>query len=523
MFIRQATIKLAIWAMFIGIVALGTTVHKDYGISWDEETHRQTTILAEKYVLKGDKALFSNHLVQDYGTAFEFILLFAERTFKPNATIQEVYFLRHLVNFYFFIIGLFFFFLLARIKFNSEAMSLLAICFLVLSPRIFADAFYNSKDIPFLSAFIVSIYTLILYLKKRTLAASIAHALSCAFLIDIRVVGILVPAITSIFLVLDTIWDESLRKEWFKALRSWLIYGFCLIAFTILFWPYLWQHPIAKFIETYKLMSHYNWGGTVLYLGEYIKADRLPWHYIPVWILITTPILYTVFFVFGILKLAFSLILKPSSFYKNHKLDLICLCWLLIPLALVMIKKSVLYDGWRQLFFVYPAFLMILLEGVFSLFKWISNQLQSWRKSFAFFFIISTISINSLYLMVKMMNLHPFQNLYFNLFAGKDLAEIKQKFELDYWGLSFRKALEFIVKHDARETIKVHPSNLAGDMNLQILDPADQKRLVFLRTIEDADYFVTNYRWHKADYDYKDEVFFIERAGAKIVSVFKLK
>lgn len=523
MSVKQNVIKLIAWGMLIGIALLGTAIHKDYGISWDEETNKNITLLAEQYVLKGDKGLFLNSN-QFYGTAFEFILLFLERMFKANDTNQNIYFMRHLINFYFFLIGVFFFYLLARIKFkNHETMSLLAICVLVLSPRIFADAFYNSKDIPFLSAFIISIYTLLIYLKERTVTTAIIHAILCAFLIDLRVVGILVPALTSIFLVMDIILVESYRKEWFKALKSWFVYGLCLVFLTILFWPYLWEQPFTKFAEAYKVMSHYNWGGTVLYLGEYIKADHLPWHYIPVWILITTPILYIVFFVAAIFKLICLLIAEPLSFYKDYKFDLICLCWLLIPIMVVITKKSVLYDGWRQMFFIYPAFLMISLEGVASSLEWARHHLKNWKKTFGFFFIISIVSANSVFIMIKMTNLHPFQNIYFNMLAGKNLMEIKKNFELDYWGLSFRKALEFIVKQDERQTIKVHPSNLAGDANIQILNPSDQKRLFFLRAIEGADYFVTNYRWHHTDYDLEKEIFSVEREGAKIVSVFKLK
>jgi hypothetical protein len=40
---------------------------------------------------------------------------------------------------------------------------------------------------------------------------------------------------------------------------------------------------------------------------------------------------------------------------------------------------------------------------------------------------------------------------------------------------------------------------------------------------EGAGYVLSNYRWHREDYPYPDEFFSITVAGAKIMSVFKLK
>ena len=38
---------------------------------------------------------------------------------------------------------------------------------------------------------------------------------------------------------------------------------------------------------------------------------------------------------------------------------------------------------------------------------------------------------------------HPFQNVYFNILAGKKFNE---RFEMDYWGISNKNALEYIAK-----------------------------------------------------------------------------
>ena len=53
------------------------------------------------------------------------------------------------------------------------------------------------------------------------------------------------------------------------------------------------------FFNTLKIMSSYSWSGGIFYLGEYVNALNLPWHYPIVWILISTPILYIILFIIG--------------------------------------------------------------------------------------------------------------------------------------------------------------------------------------------------------------------------------
>jgi len=43
---------------------------------------------------------------------------------------------------------------------------------------------------------------------------------------------------------------------------------------------------------------------------------------------------------------------------------------------------------------------------------------------------------------------HSLQNIYFNRLAGSNLTEIRRRFEMDYWGLSQRKALERLLEID---------------------------------------------------------------------------
>jgi len=160
-------------------------------------------------------------------------------------------------------------------------------------------------------------------------------------------------------------------------LISLLMYMFLLVFFTILFWPILWEGPVYHFVQAFNEMRRYPWNHPILYLGNYIKSTVLPFHYIPVWLIITTPIFYTFNFFIGLFATIKSLLKRPM-FYSNHQKrnDLIFLLWFFIPLVAVISLKSVLYDGWRHMYFIYPAFLLISLKGLLSLFEFIKLRFR---------------------------------------------------------------------------------------------------------------------------------------------------
>ena len=67
----------------------------------------------------------------------------------------------------------------------------------------------------------------------------------------------------------------------------------------LIFWPFLWESPITNLLYTIKSFANYNMSFEILYLGEYYNIKNLPWHYIPVWIFATTPIIFLIFFFIG--------------------------------------------------------------------------------------------------------------------------------------------------------------------------------------------------------------------------------
>ena len=224
-------------------------------------------------------------------------------------------------------------------------------------------------------------------------------------------------------------------------------------------------------------------------MGNHIWVSELPWHYIPVWIAITTPMLYLPAFLLGSFLTVRQIFIQRFVLWKSKSelQDIFFLCLFAGPLIAVIVLHSVLYDGWRQMYFIYPAFILLTLKGFMALWKIFPPR--SSYKSILFVLMIFSLSHTAIW----MVTAHPFQNVYFNSLAGRDW---KNHFEVDYWGLSNRQGLQYILDHDSRSVISVLGGGSATPIynGLLMLRLKDQSRLRVVDKEVEADYIVTNFR-----------------------------
>ena len=508
---------------FLAYLIVGLFAFKDYGIPWDDVWDRGYGLSLLNHIMNNDMMAF-DHKDKYYGPVFQLILIVGERALNLTKNSRVVYLMRHLATFLLFYLSVFFFNLICKQRFKSWKIALLGSLMLIISPRIFAHSFYNTKDIPFLSVMIVSVYTMIRCLDKKTSSMAFVHALICALLVDIRIAGVIIPFITILFLVLELVKIRKAKTALKKIIKISLVYVMFLIPLIVLFRPILWADPIYHFHEAFQLMSHFSWEGSplaCLYMGKFIDAKSVPWHYIPVWILVTTPIFYIVCFFAGCFFIMKELIRKPITTYIYRRDDLIWLLWFFLPLLSVILLKSVLYDAWRHMFFIYPAFIMIGLVGLTFFIKYVKSKFSVKRYRGIVTIIAIVALFYQLHVLQFMIKYHPFQNVYFNRLAGRNVKEAKSKFELDYWGTSYRQGLEYLLENDKRLLIKIYAKNVPGLNNARMLNSKDRQRLVYIKNIDDADYFIDNYRWHPQDYAY-EEYYSIVVDQAKIMSLLRV-
>jgi hypothetical protein len=517
--------RLAVFLFFIAYLLIGIAVYKDYGVHWDGPKEFKRGILSWLYIKHGSPELFEWD-GRFHGPAFELLLLPAERILCPSGDTRRLYQVRHACTFGLFYVSVFIFYLLAKRRFNSWKMGLVGAIFLIASPQIFANSFYNAKDIPFLSLFIISIYTLLNYLERKTVSAAVIHAVACALLIDVRIGGILVPVLTAFFLAKE-IWsmvkrpDERmrLRQDSVPVLVSFGLFWAVLVVVTIGFWPFLWPHPLLHFKQALTVMSAYPFTGSNFYLGNYVESSHLPWHYVPFNLLVTTPLAYSLLFSIGFYSLGRSFVVRAGPPELRRPDDLLYLAWFSLPLAYVFVRQPVLYNSWRHMFFIYPAFIMIALVGFSACQRGVAligrKRIRSFVRTIFYAGIIGNVGLAIIF----MVRNHPYQHVYFNRLAGANMEEVKKRFELDYWGLSFGSALEYVMKNDPRTKIKI----CAPPRAFLMLQERDRGRAVMVTTPEEADYILSNYRRSANVFIGKQEYYSIKVGGTNILVVYKMK
>jgi len=487
--------------VFSVIFIFGTVSVKDYGVSSDEYAQRIDGFANLNYIglkispeitnkFKKNKNIPHLHdkdyITKTYGALFNTSAGIIEIVFNVKDKYNQ-FLLRHYLNFFIFFLSLICFYKLCYKRFDCWKLSLFGVVLLTLSPRILANSFYNNKDLVFLSFLLFSVYFGVKFFNKNNLKNAILFSLSNVFAIaGVRVHGLISPGIIYFLLITYILISKDDVKNKIKLV---LISIFFTIFFSILFWPYLWESPISNFINIFKYLGSFGdaWNLPSLFFGEIIYAKDMPWHYSLTWILITTPIFYILLFVVGFIffVIRFFNNFKKNLISKKFYFDIIFISILLIPLISSMIFNSTSYNGWRHLYFIYPYFIIYCLLGYKKIHKSVSA-----KKLYPKIFNLLTFFIISYYVNWVVVN-HPHQYAYFNKFAGKN---IHKKFDIDYWGLSYKENFNFILENDNRD--KIYIKNISANKYFHLLHSLkdkDRKKFIWKFENRDPDYIITNY------------------------------
>jgi len=479
--LRDFTFRHLEYFLFLGMLVISLFIYDDYGITWDETFSRYNAIINMKYIFFDDPALLS-YRDRDYGVAFEVPLLVLEKLFNLTDS-RDIYLLRHSMTHLFFLISGLFLFKLLDFLYKNKLLATIGFLCLVLHPRLYAHSFFNSKDIPFMAMFIICFYLNALAFHKKTIRNFVFLGIGIAILINIRIMGVLLLGCVAALLLIDALQS----KQFTRHLKLGAVTLLGTVATLYLVFPYLWADPIDHFLNTFQNMSKFRWNGAVLFDGKIISGANLNWTYLPVWFVITTPIFYLLAGLLGLLLLGVHFIKNPLQFIYNGKErnNLVFLICFFAPVMAIIVLKSVVYDGWRHLYFIYPPFVLLMAYGLHFLIK------KYPQKRVATACALPLIAIS-----VFMIQNHPFQQVYFNQFLSSTPAEqIRKTFELDYWGSSYKQSLEYILSHDPTPSIKIHAVNFPIDIL-----PKTARDRVQMVPLSQATYFITNYRLHPQDY-----------------------
>ncbi|MFC6222116.1 glycosyltransferase family 39 protein [Hymenobacter artigasi] len=522
--------------LYFGLLLLvGLFCYKDYGVSWDEPVDRTNGMVSAKYVgglvapeWTSNQAAFTDtpdihgYRENDHGVLFEMPLAFVDQLIDIRDS-RTYYLLRHFAVFLVFVVGVWALYNIGRVRFNSWRLGLLLSTLLVLSPRFFAEAFYNGKDIVFLAFFTMGVYTLVRLLQRPSLARAAVHGVATAAAIDVRILGVLLIALTVGMVGLEVLFGADARARRWQFARALPVFGVVVVVAVIIGWPYLWEAPIDNFLTSLENMKRFRWNGEVIYLGERVSTLALPWHYAPVWIAVTTPVAYIGAFLLGSLATAFAVLRHPIAALRTFegRLNVLFIGWFALPIVMVIALHSVIYDGWRHLYFVYPALLLVALRGAWAL--WQQGQRLRWMRPVAVG-AAGLAGLEMVYTVGRMVQAHPQEQVYFSFLPGEEADRL---FERDYWGLSYRQGLEWVAQHDPAPQLNVMGQN-GGliENNLAIMKPEVRARFRVWQPGQEQEagkqlYFLGAYRTHPEAYppSLGGEIYTLKPYGVTALSV----
>ena len=518
-------------SLFFLFLAVGYLTYRDYGIYLDEPMQRETGAISYVFVLErlnlpltgldwtSSLPRLKDYIDGDHGAIFEMVTVFVEQI-QGLTDSRDIYLSRHLSVFVLFAISIVTLYHLASGLFTDWSYGLLASLMLVLTPRLYGEAFYNSKDIVFLSLFVISMSTMRRFTFDPSYANAIIHAITTAIAFDVRVMAIILIVSTLSLAIVPIV---AKRKNIRRRLRPVAVFLFALAIFIVIFWPWLWDDPARNILKAFRNLSKFRWPhDEYIFNGDLVDPRNLPWYYAPLWIAITTPAFFCVLFLTGIIQTIGKTIFSFQTILFDRSLlfQLITCGLFVLPLLAVVFLHSVLYDGWRHLYFIYPAFIIIAVAG----WKFLWTSFRIWRP-LRLLLVGMTAAVFCWNAAWTYLN-HPFQFLYFNFLAGENLIS---RFEVDYWGLANRQALEYIAQHDSSNHIDVSAGSFTElAISVQMLEKKLRDRFIVSKDKMNTTYVITNYRdeFDTTDRKYRNayDEFHVIRIGDEVaIRIYKRK
>ncbi len=472
-------------AILITLIAfiIGLDIYQDFGVSIDEPSQREIGLAAYNYARGWFPGAYTDFSLRDHGPGFEWIYLFFEKTLNLTS-YRDIFLSRHLITYLFFVLTAPAIYIWIYRVFTNRWLATFGMAALLFHPVLFGHAFFNPKDVPAMSIFLVSMAAAQWAFSGQKLLPYFILGLVCGYSTTFRLLNIIILLPVALFFLIDLVAAfRSGKAPWIFLAGLLVLAGTCIALYA--FWPTLWEDPIAGMKYVYETSSKYPWDGMMQFSGMQVRSINLPWSYIPTWFFITTPELILLSGIIGMALLVVRVIDEPALYYFNTPQRSILMAFIcfLLPIIIVIYKDAVLYDGWRHLYFIYPGFVILAVFGFNELLKK-RSRLILWALCSLQFILIARFMVRN----------HPFEHVYFNSFVSHEKDYLMNNYELDYWGTSHKHGLEWLAEYDKRYGIKIYPHFWTIKDNHRFLNEHTQAKFIFTDDFNEAEYFLEFFR-----------------------------
>jgi hypothetical protein len=500
------------FSLFLGIIGvLMVSVAPGFGITWDEPGQSDYGITVLKYFQSGfkDRSSFTFGNFYIYGGFFDGFAALLVR----SAPFLWAYDVRHIFNSLLGWLGIVYAARLAKDYFSPAAGMLTAIL-LVCWPVYFGHSMNNPKDIPFAAFYVMGLYYILKVPPDRPLLTAnryLAILLSIVGAMNIRVGGLLLVAYFAMFVFWRLV---NLPKPQPRDFLKNGLYVLVLVPMVLVlgtaFWPWAQWQPIWRPLLALRELSHFAFDGLVLFDGQMVRTENLPWNYLPQWLLVQTPIVVLVLIVAALISV------KLQSREERTRFAAL---WFaaLFPILYIIGTRAVIYDATRHILFTYPP--IAAIAGIGGAKIWETLRPTRTGVALAFALLIGGLFGPVSYAIRN----HPYEYVYYNEFVGGTRGAFK-RYELDYWGTCLKDSVHWVSLQSEKEGRRLSLGSAEPTSTVQIY--ADHfPGISFIGSTREGDYYTTLLRYSPAAFDAllngEDVVYRVEADGAPLCIVTK--
>ncbi len=431
-FDRLAVVVLGV----VGVVALLT--FRDYGLSWDDYTHSEYGDLLLKFYLSGlrDQRALSWVNLYYYGGGFDLLAALAAKLLP--FTLFET---RRLMGAAVGVLGLFVTWRIGR-RVGGPAAGLIALVLLATCPLYYGHMFMNPKDSPFAVAMAIFLLALVRVFEEYPRVSIASGALVGAgfgLAFGSRIMGAFgaIDALAALALIFAI--DSRARGirsagarlgRFVLALVPAMVLAYAVMA---LVWPWSVANPLnpLRAVEYFSRFFEKPW--QELFDGRVISVPDMPRSYVPTLFALKLPVILSVLGFGGVAGALVAAFRGNVAANRRVVLLLVALAALL-PLAVTIALRPAMYNGIRHFVFVLPPLAVLGGLAAVSLIEMAARRLR-FVPIAAALVLVAGVAVP----VVEMVRLHPYEYTDFNGLAG-GVAGARDRYMLDYWGLSFKQA-----------------------------------------------------------------------------------
>lgn len=518
-------------AVLIGLLAavMLATV-SDYGMTGDEGVqHRYARRVLRWYATLGaDRSAAADEDISMYGAFFE-----ATAEAAAAAVPLDPYAVRHVVN-VLFALGA----VVAAGGMGSQlagrAGAMLSVLFLALTPLFYGHAFNNPKDIPFAATFAVAVWAILAASERSPRLTARDVLLSAAAIgatAGVRVAGIALFGFALLLWVAAALLarrpapvprDRTARRDLARLGVAWLAVVAGGWAVMVLFWPWAQKAPVTNPLRALRAFSRFWETMVVFYDGRYVPNGEVSRFYVPKWFALTLPETYAIAGALSGLQALRLWRRRPLAPGTRRKV--LQASWLaavaVLPVTWAVVRHTPLYDGPRHFLFVVP--LLAVLAGAGS---------ASWRRGSGGLegkIAAALLAGTALLTVGDMIALHPYEALYFNRIVAGGLRGAVDRYDTDYWCLTYKEGSEWLLARFAKarctDKIRVAGHSILLQTSYYLHKTEEGRRLFSPVSLDDDPNFaMATTRFGDHRHTPGRLVHTVEREGATLLYVFEVK